>query len=295
VIERLFRTTDDEFTHLLVGNTVLTKTDVRSVTPPVDPVNKALWTLPALQIAVQAFVHGTYDKNLHGTLGQSPADAYNEGLARWGHAEWTRIDLTESLEILTMPAPAKETAKVVAGRGVKINYHYFWCDAFRSGKVEGKRVPVRYHPFDGHRAWARIEGKWIALTSLDAHLFAGLSERAIRLLTDRRKDDDRQASQRLEINASNVASFLERKDKAEALLSQIAADSDQCQVMQMIFGSNTVTGDVPRHYLAPQSTTTPAVGNSTPTDEMNLLQEDAAAGDDESTIDEDFVESADLV
>jgi len=48
----------------------------------------------------------------------------------------------------TLPTTPKGTAKVQAGRGVKVRSVYYWCDKFRAPDVEGTQLPVRYDPFD---------------------------------------------------------------------------------------------------------------------------------------------------
>jgi len=48
--------------------------------------------------------------------------------------------------VLTLPAPKRDMVRVQAGRGVKVNYLYYWSEAFRNPEAEGKPVAVRYEP-----------------------------------------------------------------------------------------------------------------------------------------------------
>jgi len=37
---------------------------------------------------------------------------------------------------------------VSPGRGVKINYIFYWCDGMDDPKIQGQQIPVRFDPFD---------------------------------------------------------------------------------------------------------------------------------------------------
>jgi putative transposase len=59
----------------------------------------------------------------------------------------------------------KGTAQVEPGRGVKINYVYYWSDEFRPATMEHSQVPVRYDPFDIGTAYAFVQGRWVPCIS----------------------------------------------------------------------------------------------------------------------------------
>lgn len=242
VIERLFGLTDIEFLHNLRGNTQATKRDVRTVTAESDPKAHSVWSLPGLQVAAQHYFYVAYDGNEHGGVGMKPCEAYAQGIALWGERKHVRWAFNEGLEILTMPSPPRGKAKVVPGRGVKINYQYFWSPVFRDGKVERTSVPVKYDPYDGSRAWAHVNGKWHRLMSQHAALYAGLSERATQILTDRILDAARKGGKRLSANAKSIADMLRKVDKSEEFLAQVGQDHDQVAILQLIFGTSGVTG-----------------------------------------------------
>lgn len=137
VCERIFGTNNTQFIYNLAGNTQLTKKNVRLVTKEVNPKNLALWTLPDLHELMTEYVDETYSAMHHPALSQSPRDAFLAGLARGGHREHRRVYYNEEFRMLTLPTTAKGTAKIVPGRGVKINYIFYWCEGFRDGALEG--------------------------------------------------------------------------------------------------------------------------------------------------------------
>ena len=256
VIERLFGISEKEFWHNLLGNTKATKRNVRTVTPETDPKANAVWNLPALQMAADHYFGITYDGNHHGGLGMKPCEAYAQGIAQWGERKHMRWVFNAALEILTMPSPKNPTPMVVPGRGVKINYEYFWSPVFRSGKVEGKRVPVRYDPYDASRAWAHVDGKWHPLKGQHIHLFAGLSQRATKILTDQMRENARAAGRRLTVNAARLADFLRRTTLTEEFLLQVEQETDQASVLMQIFGPGSITG-TPASWTPPAPPSTP--------------------------------------
>ena len=100
----------------------------------------------------------------------------------------------DDFRMATLPTTTKGTAKVAPGNGVKINYVYYWCDAFRNPEVEKTQVPVRYDPYDVATAYAYVGGRWVRCDSEYAPRLRGHSEREIGLATEelrKQSDDDR--------------------------------------------------------------------------------------------------------
>jgi putative transposase len=67
------------------------------------------------------------------------------------------IGYDEEFLIATFPTTPKGVAKVIPGRGVKVNQIHYWSDRFRNPAVEGTLVAVRYDPFDAGAAYAFVE------------------------------------------------------------------------------------------------------------------------------------------
>jgi putative transposase len=183
VCERLFGVTSSRFIYNLIGNTQITKNDPRQVTNAVNPKDLAAWTYEALLERLFEFVYQVYDRMDHPALGQSPGEAFVVGIKQAGARAHRLIDNEEEFRLWTLPTTAKGKAKVIPGRGVKINYLYYWCGAFRDGEIEGREVEVRYDPFDTGRAYAYVRNGWHQCLSEYYHIFRDRSERELMIAT----------------------------------------------------------------------------------------------------------------
>jgi hypothetical protein len=163
VCERLFGTTNTRFVHTLAGNTPLTRLRGK-VTKGVNPKGQACWTLGALATRLWEWVYEVYDTLDHPALGQSPREAFAAGLQIGGERPQRRIAYDEDFRMLTLPTTYKGTAKLQAGRGVKLHYLYYWSDAFLDPEAEGTQLPVRYDPFDAGIAYAFVKKRWVRCT-----------------------------------------------------------------------------------------------------------------------------------
>jgi len=177
VCEWLFGTTNTRFINNLTGNTQLMKGNVRYITKSVNPKHLAVWTLVALSEKLCEYAYEVYDAIEHPALGQSPREAFATAPAHSGQRTHRFVIYNEEFEMLTLPTTAKGTAKVVTGRGVKINHIYYWCDGFRDASVEQTEVPVRYEPFNLGRAYAYVRGHWRQCVSEHYLAFCDRSER----------------------------------------------------------------------------------------------------------------------
>jgi putative transposase len=79
VVERLFGTTTTELLNQLRGNTQASKT-ARQMTREVDPRRLAVWTLERFAIRLSEYVHEVYEQMDHPALGQSPREAFEQGM-----------------------------------------------------------------------------------------------------------------------------------------------------------------------------------------------------------------------
>jgi putative transposase len=224
LIERLFRTSETALVHNLRGNTQMMK-QARQVTKAVDPKNHAVWTLPDFYEQLCRWSYEVYDQMTHSTLGQSPREAYLEGLNAGGLRPNRQIAADETFRLLMLPTTKRGKAKVMAGRGVKVNYLYYWCDAFRQTAVIGTSVPVKYDPFDAGIAYAYVNGLWERCISERYAAFQGRSEREMMLATAILRQQMRLNRQQADINARSLSAFLASVEGQEALLEQQLKDS----------------------------------------------------------------------
>lgn len=221
VCERIFGSTSTRLLYNLAGNTQLTKNEVRFVTKEVNPKNLAVWTLGDLHEVMSEYFYEVYPNLHHPTLGQSPKAAFLAGQARSGKRESRFIAYDETFLMLSLPMTPKGSAKVVPGRGIKINYIYYMCEAFRSGDVERSRVRVRYDPFNIGRAYAYVGNQWYRCISEQHLALEGHSEQELKLLSTELRRQKQQHGEHFTPNARMIADFLKSVgDREQALLQK---------------------------------------------------------------------------
>jgi putative transposase len=235
LVERFFGLTNQEFIHNLWGNTQATR-DPRRMSPTHDPKVLAEWDIETFSDAFDGFIERGYGRLEHSALGMSPNEAMAAGMKLFGTRPHKIEPYTGEFIRWTMPSTARGKAKVVPGRGIKINYLYYWSDVFKSPKVEGRVVPVRFNPFDLSFACAFIDGQWIDLQSEYANLFKGRSEREIKLITTEIRERMRKTHQRRAINAELIAAYL-REAESERVAAQRERDAEAKSVNERVQSS----------------------------------------------------------
>jgi len=237
VIERLFGTTNQDFIHNLLGNTQIMQR-VRQVTPAVNPKTHATWTLEMLWVALCEWAYEVYDTLDHSALGQSPREAFAQGLAQSGFRPQQRIAADETFRLATLPTTPRGQVKVEPNRGVKIRSLYYWSEAFRNRLVEGQTVAVRYDPFDAGVAYAFLPspqpgggvesegGRWVRCLSEYYSRFKGRSEREIRLATAELRRQQGQQARKFTVRARALANFLDSPIGQGAVEAQQARDAE---------------------------------------------------------------------
>jgi putative transposase len=236
LIERLFRTSETEFVHNLRGNTQMMKL-ARQVSKEVNPKNQAVWTLECLYEYFCLWAYEVYDQLSHSTLGQSPRDMYLTGLTTMGLRPNRRVADNETFRLLMLPTTRRGRAKVMPGRGVKVNYLYYWCDAFRQPKVERKVVPVRYDPFNAGIAYAYVNGVWERCISERYATFQGHTEREMAIATAALRQQKRLDRQQIIVNAQTLAAFLTSVEGQEVVLEQQLKDKAVQQIRTFMVGT----------------------------------------------------------
>jgi transposase InsO family protein len=223
VCERLFGTSNTTFVHNLVGNTQATR-EPRQMTKAVDPRRLAQWTLERIHERLGEWAYEVYDTIDHPALGQTPRACFAQGLMKSGSRRHRLIAYDREFRIFTLPTTAKGTAKVQPNMGVKINYIYYWADAFRQSQVEQSQVAVRYDPFDAGIAYAYVKGGWVQCISEHYAIFSGRSEREIMLATAELRQRHRQHGRSFNLTARKLADFLNSLEAEELLYEQRLRD-----------------------------------------------------------------------
>jgi hypothetical protein len=209
---------------------------VRQVTKSVAPKTQALWTLGRLSERLNQWADEVYDTTDHPSLGQSPQAAFAQGLLETGHRPQRLIPYTEEFLMWTRPTTDKGTAKVLPGRGVRIHNVLYWCEAFRNPQVEGAQVAVRYDPYDAGRAWALVNHRWYECCSEYYSVLQGRSEKEMILATQQLRARRSRHSKRFQVNAKQLATFLQSMEAEEALLKQRLTDREARRLVAAVEG-----------------------------------------------------------
>lgn len=259
VCERLFGTANSQFIHNLAGNTQIMR-QVREVTKACSPRTHAVWTLGELHRYLCQWAYEVYDMTVHPALGQSPREAFTQGLRHGGERAHRLIVYDEDFRISTLPTTAKGTAKVAPGRGVKINHLYYWAEAFRSPSIESLPVAVRFDPTDVGTAYAFVGRRWVTCYSEHYAVFRGRSERELMLASAELRARRKQHGKQVSLGAARLARFLQSVEAEETLLRQRLADREAQGLRQTSVNTSVTEANV----------TDDEAGSST-TDEAALL------------------------
>jgi len=252
VIERLFSTTNTRFIYNLRGNTQITR-HVRQVTKSVDPKALAAWTLAELHHRLSEYLFEVYDTLEHPALGQSPRQAFEAGLEAFGFRPERRIPYNRDFIIATLPSVPKGTAKVIPGRGVKINHIYYWSGSFQDPVEENQHVPVRYDPFDAGTAYAYVGRRWVECYSEYFPVFHGHSEKELMVASIEIRRRRQCHSQEIAVTARKLGTFLHSIEAEEVLLLQRLRDreAEATRNVAAVVNATPPCPEVAEHKTAP--------------------------------------------
>jgi transposase InsO family protein len=226
VCERLFGTANTQFLHNLQGNTQLV-VNVRQVSQSVNPKGQAIWPFEELQFRLAEYAYDVYETVSHPALGASPREVHEAGVMKTGSRAHRQVPYDHEFLILTLPTTPRGTAKVVPGKGVQINYLYYWSEFFRDPEVEKALIPVRYDPFDAGTAYVFVKGQWTECHSEHYAVFRGRSEKEIRLASQELRRIRQCHAKQFTVTAAKLAEFLGSVEAEEVLLKQRLIDAAQ--------------------------------------------------------------------
>ena len=203
-MERIFGSVHSQYVHNLAGNTKALK-DIRSTTGKFLPSRLAKWTLEAMYYGIEYWAFTYYDNEVHAALGLSPHEAFMRSLSLSGSREHRIVTLTQDFLILTCPTVGRAGQRTVERqRGIKVHANYFyWCTEFRDPKLHGKKLPVRYDPWDGATVYVQINKRWVPAQCKALVSLGQLTEKERELLSQemrthyRMDDNDEPSLQRL--------------------------------------------------------------------------------------------------
>lgn len=226
VLERLFGTENVQVFYNMLGNTQLTKKNIRLVTQANNPKTLANWTLPRLYLKVREWAYEVYDNTYHPVLGQTPRQAFAAGMAQSGERRHRFIPYDDAFRFNTLPTTRKGTSKVEDTQGVKMNYIYYWNDAFRGSGIVGSQVSVRYDPENMGIGYAYIGKRWVQCISEHYHRLKGRSEKMVKLATEELRQQNRLLGKNKAISAWRIVEFLEKIEKEEQYFVDLYRDID---------------------------------------------------------------------
>jgi putative transposase len=257
ICERLFGTTNTQFVHNLRGNTQITR-NVRQVTKSNKPVGQAVWTLSALYTYLSSFLFEIYDTIEHPALGQTPRDAYIMGLKTTGARANRMVSYDQTFLMATFPSTQRGTARVMPGRGVKINGMHYWAEAFRDPSLENHDISIRYDPFDMGTAYAFVNSRWTECHSEHYAVLHGRSQKEIMFASKEvRRRSQLHSRGRFTLTARKLAEFLASAESEEERLVQQLRDSEGKSIRQndRFASSEAVVGeDLPQGLQAETAT-----------------------------------------
>jgi putative transposase len=227
VVERLFGTTTTELLNQLRGNTQASKIP-RQMTPDVDPKKLAVWTLERFASRLSEYAYEVYEQMDHPALGQSPREAFEQGVLLAGTRSHRFISYSEDFLMLTRPTTRVGTVKIHPSRGITVNGLQYWHESMRSTQVAGQTVAVRYEPYDMGVVYAYIGGQWLECIADAYGQVHGRSEREWNLVLNEWREQQRQhAQKRISLNGPLLAQFLQKLEHDEALLLQQQRDFEE--------------------------------------------------------------------
>jgi len=245
VLERLFGTTTTQLLHQLLGNTQASK-HPRLMTREVNPKRLAVWTLERFSARLFQYAYEVYDQMDHPTLGQSPREAFAQGMQLAGLRTHRLIPYSEEFLLLTCPSTRTGYAKVDRARGIVVNGLRYWNPLMRSSRDAEKSVPVRYEPFDMSRAYAFVDGQWLPCTADAFFQVQGRSEREWHLILDEWREQQRQhGRKRVSVNGPLLARFLAEIATEEQLLLQQQRDLEGLPIREAIVGPSIMRRSEP--------------------------------------------------
>lgn len=218
MIERFFGVTNKQLIHNLIGNNQALQKP-RTMSRSHDPRRLAVWDLPAFTDAFENYLDKVYRTTERSGLGMSVNEAIRVAQVHCGARAHKLIPYNESVGIICLPSTAKGTAKVQAGRGIKINYQYYWTAEFSNIGYRNQEVKVRYDPDDLSAAYAWLGDHWATCRSEFASAFLGRSEKEIATASKEIRARDQRAGIRRKFNAEIIADFLRATDGQEKVMA----------------------------------------------------------------------------
>lgn len=220
-MERIIGSTTTQVINSLRGNTQMAQ-HPRQTSASFNPKKLAVWTLPALNEALEQWCYEVYDAMEHSALGQSPRASFEQGLKVHGERKWVAIAYDEKFRMATLPPVDRTgTRKVQAGRGIVRQKILYWHDSFKDPRVVGTNIEVKYDPFDVGVMYAWVDHHWVRCISEYYQVFRGRTEREISFASQELEQGARTTNRnRYTVTARRLADYLQENTNKEKVLIQ---------------------------------------------------------------------------
>jgi putative transposase len=192
-----------------------------------------------------------YDQEIHPALDLTPREAFNAGLVMSGERAHRKILYNDAFRFLSLASPRKGTAQVEPGRGVKVNYLYYWSEALLSSTVERMQVPVRYDPFNSGTAYAYVQGRWVQCRSEYYLQLRGHTERELQIASSELRKRYQNHAGEAAVTAKRLADLLAEAEAHELVLMQRLRDMEARDVFAQMGGHHLPEDgqEPPLHHL----------------------------------------------
>ncbi|MHB9838293.1 DDE-type integrase/transposase/recombinase [Paraburkholderia terrae] len=185
VCERFFGLTNTEIIHNMIGNTKAL-VHVRTVTRSVDPINAKHLQMEVLHGLLDYFFFHHYNNKLHPAHDHTPNEYMAKRDRELGRDDETSLPYDEQFYIATcLPPRFHGVTRMVTRKGILIDGHYYWSDAFHDSDLWGKHVLVRVDMWNPCVAWAMLNNAWIKCASRFLMQFRTLTAIEMRYAGDR--------------------------------------------------------------------------------------------------------------
>ncbi|MGD0886620.1 MAG: transposase family protein [Thermodesulfovibrionales bacterium] len=235
--ERLFGTAKTQFVNTLTANTQNTKV-VRFLTPATNPKNLAVWNLADFYTELETYLFEKYDTREHPSLSVSPRDAFTAGIASTGSRPSRFIAYDEKYRLATLPPFRRGAVKVDPSSGITVGNISYWNDLFSLPSIQFSKVEGREDPFNAAIVYASVDNKLVqCIASQYYSFFNNRSTREIRMLTAMIRQQNKQSSKKLRIDAKMIAEFYLANAEKEKLFLQRLKDAENKKVIDLQVGS----------------------------------------------------------
>lgn len=172
LVERAIGVTEQELLSALDGNSIALK-NPREITGAMKPENHIAWTLPALHGSLEHFLFEVQAKRIHPRFGVTPLDWERRLLLEYGSRSHRFVRVDSMFKLLTSPKVDGATRILDRRRGVFVDGHYYWNDAFAASTKRTDKVEVRTEIWNASVVYVCFGGNWLVAQARDGSRLEG--------------------------------------------------------------------------------------------------------------------------